>query len=102
MLAYAASAFVTLGPHHLCDGASRLGECPTHRFKAHRRIGISKPAGSFVSILDSHGQVLVFLKMAWKSPQGTQHSILVDNLDMFAHRNLAYANCSSENRECRE
>src|SRR4051812_3898203 len=87
--------------YQLRDCARRLTERPTHGFETHRWVGVGEPAGRFISIFDGHGQVLVLLKLAGKSPQGTQYPVLVNNLDLFAHRNSSSADGNRDTRICR-
>jgi len=84
--------------YHLRDCARRLTEGPTHGFETHHWVGIGEPPSRFVGIFHSHGQVLVFLKLAGKDPQGTQYAILVNNYDSFAHCNSSYLNGSRNTR----
>jgi hypothetical protein len=84
VLAFSGSAFLAFDIHPRSDRAGGLAEGPAYGVEAHRRIGIREPVVGRVRLCDRDRQVLVLLQMSRERPQGPEHAVLVDDLDLFA------------------
>jgi hypothetical protein len=83
-----------LGAYGFGQGAGHFGEDFVHFFQAHRRVSVSFRGGETGNIdstfegigcFNRNGEVLVLLKLKWKRPQGAQHTILVDDIDLVGY-----------------
>jgi hypothetical protein len=85
ILASWGSAFLAFGMYQLSERAGGLAECLADGIEARSRIGMCEPVILPVGSYDDDRQVLMFPKARGEGPQGPEHTVLVNDLDLFVH-----------------